>query len=292
VLRRVEQDEGAPCQFGECDGSTWILDEETNEARPCRCREARVNAGISGRLRGGIPRRMRAASLDRHPFLDSAVVRHVNTFMRKIDDRLRSGDGMWLHGDIGTGKTTIALLIAGAAQEAGRSVAIYSTPLLLAELRATYDADSTDSFMQLFRRLTTVDLLVLDDLGAERETEWVLEQLFSLVNERWQDERSIVVTSNSPDPSQDATIGTLRGVIERLEAESKREARADTLAPLVDRLEIAARRLAELELISDADPLAWMRERIGSRTVSRLYQMCDDPIVLSGSDLRMRVAGA
>ncbi len=50
--------------------------------------------------------------------------------------------------------------------------------------------------MDLFRRLCSVDLLHLDDLGAERRTEWVLEQLYSIVNERWQDERSIVVTTN------------------------------------------------------------------------------------------------
>ena len=128
MLRRVEPQETEACPFGECDGSTWILDEETNLATPCRCREARVNAGVTGRLRGGIPRRMRAASLERHPFLDPSVVRHVKSFMRKIDDNLRTGNGMWLHGDIGTGKTTVALLIAGAAQDAGRSVAIYSTP--------------------------------------------------------------------------------------------------------------------------------------------------------------------
>ena len=50
--------------------------------------------------------------------------------------------------------------------------------------------------MQLFRRLCAVDLLHLDDLGAERRTEWVLEQLYSIVNERWQDQRAIVVTTN------------------------------------------------------------------------------------------------
>lgn len=292
MLRRVEPQEEVACPFGECDGSTWVLDEATGDARPCRCREQRVKKGLSGRLRGGIPQRMRGASLERHPFLDPSVVRHIRTFMRQIDDHLRTGNGLWLHGDIGTGKTTVALLVAGAAREAGHSVAIYSTPLLFAELRATFDADSNDSFMRLFRRLTAVDLLVLDDLGAERETAWVLEQLFSLVNERWQDQRSIVVTSNSPDPSQDATLGTLRQTIGRLTAESKRGAQVEGLEPLVGRLESVVERLSRLELISDADPLAWMRERIGSRAVSRLYQMCDDPIVLSGSDLRMRVAGA
>ena len=75
-------------------------------------------------------------------------------------------------------------------------MAIYSVPRLLAEIKETYEASSKGSYMDLFRRLCAVDLLHLDDLGAERRTEWVLEQLYSIVNERWQDERSIVVTTN------------------------------------------------------------------------------------------------
>ena len=98
---------------------------------------------------------------------------------------------------MGTGKTTLAMLVSKAALEAGRSVAIYSVPLLFAEIRKTYEDDARTLYAAFFRRLCEVDLLRLDDLGAEkRQTEWVLEQLYSLVNERWQDERSIVVTSN------------------------------------------------------------------------------------------------
>jgi len=44
-----------------------------------------------------------------------------------------------------------------------------------------------------------VDLLHLDDLGAEHRTDWVLEQLYSIVNERWQDQRAVVVTTNVVD---------------------------------------------------------------------------------------------
>ena len=63
--------------------------------------------------------------------------------------------------------------------------------------------------MRLFQRLCTVDLLVLDDLGAEKQTEWVLEQLYSIVNERWQDRRSIVVTTNVPEPDPEAPLRKL-----------------------------------------------------------------------------------
>jgi DNA replication protein DnaC len=75
-------------------------------------------------------------------------------------------------------------------------VAIYSMPKLLAEIRGTFDAENDDSYASLRRRLAAVDLLHLDDVGAEQQTEWVLEQLYSIVNERYEDGRSILITTN------------------------------------------------------------------------------------------------
>jgi DNA replication protein DnaC len=99
-------------------------------------------------------------------------------------------------GDVGTGKTTLAMLVSKAAMEAGRSVAIYSLPRLLAELRKSFDEDSDRSFLELLDRLAAVDLLHVDDLGAERTSPWVIEQLYSIVNSRYEEERSMVLTTN------------------------------------------------------------------------------------------------
>ena len=74
-------------------------------------------------------------------------------------------------GDTGTGKTTLAMLVSKAALEAGHSVAIYSLPKLLARIRRTYDAEpGGDSYLAFFERLTSVDLLHIDDLGAEKRS--------------------------------------------------------------------------------------------------------------------------
>ncbi len=84
-----------------------------------------------------------------------------------------------------------------AALKAGRSVAIYSLPRLLNEIRETHRADR--SHVDLLDRLTAVDLLHVDDVGAERTTDWVLEELYSIVNARYEDERSMVITTNILD---------------------------------------------------------------------------------------------
>ena len=75
---------------------------------------------------------------------------------------------MWFTGDVGTGKTTLAMLISKAAMEADRTVAIYSLPRLLGLLRDTYDDDARYSLSELLDRLCAVDLLHIDDVGAEQ----------------------------------------------------------------------------------------------------------------------------
>jgi DNA replication protein DnaC len=194
----------AACALGQCDGSGWLLDDDTNAARPCECRERRVKGNVSGRMGTGIPKRFRGVSFDRKPVCDipSSRLQPVRSYVHSIRERIEAGDGLWFSGDTGTGKTSLAMIVSKAALEAGFSVAIYSMPRLLAEIKSTYDRDSGDSYMQFFRRLCAVDLLHLDDLGAERSTDWVLEQLYSIVNERWQDRRSIVVTTNITDIEQ------------------------------------------------------------------------------------------
>ncbi|MEA2308533.1 MAG: replication protein DnaC [Thermoleophilaceae bacterium] len=193
--------EGDFCPRGVCDGSGWLLDEETDEARPCECREVRINRASSRRIGSGIPRRFRTVSLESNPLRDfpPEVLRQVRDFVADIDDNLDRGRGFWFYGDVGTGKTSLAMVISRAAVEAGRSVAIYSMPQLLADIRATYEEGSGRSYLDLFRRLSQVDLLHVDDVGAEKTTEWVLEQLYAIVNERWQEQRSMLVTTNLTD---------------------------------------------------------------------------------------------
>jgi DNA replication protein DnaC len=298
VLRRVQAEDQPACPYGECDGSTWILDEETNQSRPCRCRDQRVRQAASGGIGTGIGRRFLEVSFDREPIvsLDRAVLRQVRAFTRSIEEKLDAGRGLWFDGPVGTGKTSLAILVAKAAEDAGRTYAVYPVPRLLAEIKRTFDRDASDSYMGFFRRLCTVDLLVLDDLGAEKQTEWVLEQLYSIVNERWQDRRSIVVTTNLPDPDPDSAGSALRASAHNLrEAVSSGRLAGrdlDELRRILERIERVAAQVSEHELVAEYDPIVRMRRQIGSRTVSRLIEICDDPLPIMGEDLRMTAQGA
>jgi DNA replication protein DnaC len=187
------------CAFEQCDGSGMLYDEETNTARDCRCRPQIIAMRKAKSLSAVIPRRYRDVAFDRPPVteIDPQIVTATRRFGETIDKQLDGGRGLWFMGPVGTGKTTLAMLVSKAALRAGRSVAIYSLPRLLNEIRDTHRAER--SHVDLLDRLTAVDLLHVDDVGAERTTDWVLEELYSIVNARYEDERSIVITTNILD---------------------------------------------------------------------------------------------
>ncbi len=186
------------CEFDLCDGSGFLYDEATNTAHDCRCRRQLVARAKARSLSAVIPRKYRDVSFDRPPVtdIDPQIVVATRHFAVRVEEQIDAGRGLWFMGPVGTGKTTLAMLVAQAALSAGRTVAIYSLPDLLRKIRRTFDTGSHDD---LFDRLTAVDLLHIDDIGAEQTTPWVLEELYSIVNARYEEQRSMVITTNILD---------------------------------------------------------------------------------------------
>jgi DNA replication protein DnaC len=223
----------AACPDNRCDGSGFLWDEAARKARPCTCRPARMARKRAAAVVGRLPKRFREVSFDREPVasMNGALIREVREYVRAIGDRLDEGRGLWFTGDVGTGKTTLAMLVSKAAMEAHRTVAIYSLPRLLGMLRASYGDDAVYSLNDLLDRLSVIDLLHIDDVGAEQSSPWVLEQLYTIVNTRYEDGKALLLTTNL---DREALI-----------------------------------------------------QQIGERTVSRIYEICGDPLPMWGEDNRI-----
>jgi DNA replication protein DnaC len=202
----------AACPDNRCDGSGFVYDEERRRARACSCRPQRLARKRAAAVAGRLPKRFREVGFDREPVpsierANPYVVRDVRSYVSAVSDRLAEGRGIWFTGTVGTGKTTLAMLVSKAAMEADHTVAIYSLPRLLAMLRDTYDEGALYSLTDLIGRLCSVDLLHVDDVGAEQTSPWVLEQLYTIVNIRYEDGRAMVLTTNLNDEELERQIG-------------------------------------------------------------------------------------
>lgn len=260
AIARSEPFRDQVCTLGICDGSGWILGPE-DVARPCDCREQRLKKNRSRGVTSSLPRKFRGVSFDRPPVADMdrdpvtrEAVKKVRAYVRDLDQNLAGGRGIWFLGDVGTGKTTLGMLIAKSALERHHSVAVYSTTKLLNRIRSTYGSDRVDAYNAFFDELTSVDLLFMDDLGAERNTEWVTEQLYLIVNERYETERAIMFTANQ------------------------------------DQVEIEDKSTSAAQRKHDERPQLIVEEEIGQRTFSRLTEICGDPVMVLGEDHRSRAA--
>jgi DNA replication protein DnaC len=191
--------------------------------------------------------------------MSEAVVSEVRSYVRNLSARLEEGRGMWLVGDVGTGKTTLAMIVSAAALEAGHSVAIYSLPRLLNLIRD--EIGTENSLLDLLDKLSGVDLLHIDDLGAQHTTPWRLEQLYSIVDARYQAGRPIVATTNLMPSALAEQMG--RQIHTTVTEDGQGQMSAE-------------RRVVS----NDAS------EVVGQRIVSRLVEMCGDPLPLFGEDKR------
>jgi DNA replication protein DnaC len=190
-----------------CDANGFLFDEETRQAHPCSCREERLRRRLHGGMEESVgryaPPRFQGLDWNALP-LSGIAERHtaaatvVRRYSGAIEQNVRQGRGLWLLGNKGTGKTTLAYFVAQQARAAGMSVLTRNTTDLLNELRDSYKPDAQPTTRQIIDAVTHVGLLHLEDVAVPRPNDWVLEQLYTIVNRRYEHNKAIVFTSDTP----------------------------------------------------------------------------------------------
>ncbi len=241
-----------------CGGTGWQTIERGKEREVVRC-ECRVkDRGERLLAAARIPARYEHCELSNFQY-DSADKRlksviEARTFAgRFVEEYPVDKTGLLFVGTVGVGKTHLAVgIIKDLIREKGIHCLFCDYRELLKSIQNSYSPSVQATEMEILRPVFESEVLVIDELGAVRSTEWVFDTVNYLLNSRYNDNQTTIITTNFPDGEEtDAEINNLRSP-----SEAERAARRETLG-----------------------------DRIGERMRSRLHEMCKK-VEIEGPDFR------
>jgi len=119
-----------------------------------------------------------------------------NEIKELVIKQIQKSEGIYLWGNTGTGKTHIACAIGKFLLKDGFNVIFYSSGKLLEKIREDYNVNDNNVEGIFATLMDFKGILILDDIGAEKTTDWVVERLYIILNERYEQMLPTIFTSN------------------------------------------------------------------------------------------------
>lgn len=186
----------------------WLDGKDHLFPVPCKCREE--EAQRQRELEVKRKEMERIASLKKNSLMDKKFesstfddivvtpdnkkqVRLARRYADKFDELFEKNQGLLFYGSVGTGKTHIACCIGNALMEKLVSVFATSFVKILQKSKGFRNTEEEDAYIA---RMNTAKLLILDDLGAERGTDYALEIVYNIIDTRYRSGKPMIVTTN------------------------------------------------------------------------------------------------
>jgi DNA replication protein DnaC len=190
-----------------CDGMGMLVVRHPNgrfAAEPCECRfERRVSSLLE---RAHIPRRYQHCSFESYeaqfPGADRSLAEARLKAQGFVDGYpvTTEGRGLLMTGSIGVGKTHLAVgILQSLIVEKGVRGLFCDYRELLKEIQHSYNPQVLTTELDILRPVFEAEVLVLDELGASKPTEWVWDTVAHILNTRYNDKRTTIITTNYAD---------------------------------------------------------------------------------------------
>lgn len=238
-----------------------IIEEEDGKRYATQCECTFPLRALRAIERANLPRQYETCTFETfvtdHVSGQSSVARARNVLKRFVaewgSEEIRKG--LLITGTIGAGKTHLAVATLRALMsEYGARGLFYDHRALLRAIQNTYNSRSSESELDVLGPVFRADVLVLDELGYDKRTEWAGEMMEHILNTRYNDRLTTIITTNFPNrPAQG--LKSLHSAVEQ----AKHAVREETLG-----------------------------DRIGERIFSRLQEMCY-VVEVKGDDFRQTV---